>query len=345
MVYVQVASLNRRRSSMRAACLLLLAALAAAPSRAEMVEEIIAWVNGDIITKSDLETEEQVALAEAYRQYTGSQLDEYVAQVRERLLMTLIDNKLLAQRARTIFNLSKMRDALWENFKSQQNIESDDEFRRMLAAQGFSEESFKDRLIEMYAPEEVLNFEVGGRTAVGDEEVSKYYAEHPDQFQLPAEATIREIVLLAEGRSAQNTRRAEAEEVLRRARGDDDFVALVKEVSEAGTGPSGGLLGPLKKGDLNEKLEELAFSLPVGAVSELIEMPYGFHIIKVEERTEERTLSLQEIRDKLEGALDEKKVFEARQEYLTKIRGEADWCVKEGYRDRLPITPPECREL
>ena len=66
---------------LRPACILLAVVPLAIsfPAHAEIVEEIVAWVNGDIITRSEYETEEQLALGDIYRQFTGSELDKQVA--------------------------------------------------------------------------------------------------------------------------------------------------------------------------------------------------------------------------------------------------------------------------
>jgi parvulin-like peptidyl-prolyl isomerase len=117
------------------------------------------------------------------------------------------------------------------------------------------------------------------------------------------------------------------------------------EVSQAGTASSGGMLGTVKKGDLSPRLEEIAFTLPVGSVSELLEMPYGFHIVKVEAREPDRFTPLDEVRDTLRKALENKKFAEERDKFLDKARADAEWCVKPSYRNRLAIPSPECPSL
>jgi len=310
-----------------------------------MVEEIVAWVNGNIITMSDLNEEEKLVTADAYRRLSGKELDKYVEQVRNELLLRLIDNRILVDRAKMLYDMPRMREALYTDFRANQKIKDDAELEQMLAHEGLTLEELKDRLVDLYAPERVLEFEVGGRVAVGDREVDEYYTSHLSEFLVPGEVTVREIVLMADTPDKKAARRDEAAQVRERAAATDDFAAVAQETSQAGTRGGGGLLGPLKRGELAPQLEQLAFTLPVGGVSEVLEMPYGFHILKVESRTEDRFTPLDEVRETLRTALENKKFAEQREEYLKKARANAEWCVKPSYRNRLMIPSPECPSL
>jgi parvulin-like peptidyl-prolyl isomerase len=311
------------------------------PAEAEVIEEIVAWVNGEIITRSELEQEEQSMMSEVYRRYTGEELDEQVRILREELLMQMIDRKVLVDKAATMYDLEKMGDAFYESFKEQQGISDDEELAAALAREGMTMESLRQRLIEMFAPDEVLRYEVGSRVAVSDPELQAYYDEHQEEFRIPAEATIREIVLLAEDEATREQRRAEAEQVrVRVTTGGESFADVARELSEAGTNAEGGLLGPLKRGELSDELEQVAFSLPPGDVSEIIEMPYGFHLCKVESRSESRVPPLEEIGEDLRRWLEDRKYFEQRMAFVTRVRSEAEWCVKPAYADRLPPDIP-----
>jgi len=314
--------------------------------RAEVVEEIVAWVNGEIITRSELEQEEQAMMSEVYRRYTGEELDAQMRVLREELLIQMIDRKILVDKAATMYDMAKMGDAFYDSFKEQQGITDDEELAAALAREGMTMESLRQRLIEMFAPDEVLRYEVGSRVSVSDSELQAYYEEHLEDFRTPAEATIREIVLLAEDDAAKERRRPEAEQVRARVTtGGESFADVAREVSEAGTNTEGGLLGPLKRGELSEQLERVAFELPVGEVSEIVEMPHGLHLCTVESRIESRIPPLDEISEDLRRWMEDRKYFQQRRAFVTKIRSEAEWCVKAAYADRLPPDVPNqpCR--
>ena len=143
-------------------------------------------------------------------------------------------------------------------------------------------------------------------------------------------------MLLAADGSAP-TRRAEAEAILARLNAPDaDFAEIAKEVSEAGTAASGGILGPLKQGELSPQLEEIAFSLEVGKISDILEMPYGIHILTVDSRTDPGKRSFDEVRENIRRALEDRRYISDLDRFLEKARNEADVHVNPKYLDRLP---------
>jgi peptidyl-prolyl cis-trans isomerase SurA len=312
----------------------------AVQTRAELLEEIVAKVNDDIITKSEIEREEQLMVADLYRRFTGAELDREVKNAKARLLQEMIDRKLLIHRATRLYDVDKMKKALLESFMEQQKIKDPKELERLLAQEGMSLEDLERRLVEMAAPGEVIRFEVADRLAVGDAELGAYYEAHLDEFRVPAEATLREIVLLA-GPEAREARRGEAERVRERAAAEGaDFEAVAKEVSEAASAAQGGLIGPFRRGDLARPLEEAAFGLPAGSVSPVLESENGLHILKVESRTEDRVRGLDEVRDGLRVRLEDEKYKKALGEFLKKARGEANIWVDPKYRARYVLEIP-----
>lgn len=318
---------------------LLALATLALPARAEVIEEIVAWVNGDIITKSDMDQEEQTLLSDVYRRYTGPELDAQLKKARAELLDRMIDRKILVQRASRMYDLNKMQASLVDSFKEQQKIKTDEELQRLLAQDGMTLADLKQRLIEMYAPEEIIRFEVVGRLSISDKEVAAYYDAHPEISEVPAKATVREIVLLTTQENRKR-RKEEAEAIRVRATAPGaDFEALAREVSEAGTKANGGLLGTVGKGDLAPELEEAAFGVPVGGVSQVIEMSHGFHLIKVDERAEALKKTLDEMREKIRSDLEQQRYAQALDDYLKKARSESDIVVGDKYKAR--IVPPD----
>jgi len=319
-------------------CLIGLVCFLGSPTvgRSEVVEEIVAVINDDIVTRSDMEEEEQLMIAEAYSRFTGADLDRKVEEIKNNLLMQLIDDKILLAQASARYDMEKMADAYFNAFLDQQNIDSEEEAARLLAQEDMTVESFKRRMLEMFAPDELIRIEVRSRVSVSEGEIEEFYNENPTAFIPAPEVTLREIVLLAETDSAKEARRAEAQQVRQRVLDSGDFEAVAREVSDAGTKDAGGLLGPLGEGDLSPQLEELAFSLPIGEVSELMETPYGFHLVKIESRSSTEPQSLEEIRDGLRQHLEQLRFITELNEFMVDARAQAEWCIKEGYRDKLP---------
>jgi parvulin-like peptidyl-prolyl isomerase len=320
---------------------------AAPPARAELLEDIVAWVNGEIITLSEYEEEEETQTAEAYRRLAGAELDRWVAEGKKGILLDMIDRKILVHHAKALgFDLDKLGDAIFDSFKDQQGVQSDEEFAKMIESEGMTVAAVKRKLIEMYAPQEVIDVEVRKRLAVSDREVQAFYDANQQQFFREASVTFREIVLLADNKERKAERRAEMEAIRERALAGEDFGALASEVSDAGTGSSGGRLGPLPPQDLSPQLAEVAFQIPVGAISEILDTPYGFHLLQIESRTAAEVQPLDAVREKVREFLEERAYRERLQEFMTRVRGESEWCVKQKYQDLLPIpAPTECETL
>jgi parvulin-like peptidyl-prolyl isomerase len=336
------------QSGVRAAVWFLVAisSFAVPTVRAEVIEEIVALVDGDILTKSEYDEQEQVTIQDIYRRFAGEELDRAVTAVRRTLLMDLIDRKILVHRAGRMFDTERMKNVFYESFRDQQQAASDEEFIAMLQREGMTVESLKTKLIDMFAPDEVVRFEVSSRISVADHEVDTYYAEHIDEFRNDDEVELREIVLMADSKAKKAERRAEAEQLHARLTAQD-FAQIAAESSEAGTKSDSGYLGIVKRGDLSEKLEDVAFVLMAGTWSDVLEMPYGFHILYAENRQVGEIKSLEEVRDELRIQLEDNRFSAKLSEFMNKARGESEWCVKAKFVASLPAQHSDkvCEEM
>jgi parvulin-like peptidyl-prolyl isomerase len=242
--------------------------------------------------------------------------------------------------------MEKMGDAYVKMFKQQQGIASDEELARLAEADGMTFKQVRQRLAEMYAPPDIIDMEVINRISVSDREIEGYYEENSQAYLVDGEVTLREIVLLAEDDATRDARRAEAEAIFERSKTTEDFAALAMEVSEAGTAPDGGKIGPVKRADLSERLAEPAFSLPTGSVSPLMETPYGFHFVKVESRMDDHMQSLDDVRQTIRKQLEDRKFRAELEVFMEKARAESEWCVEPKHLALLSLEEsPPCKRL
>jgi len=312
-------------------------------ARGEIVEEIIAWVDGDIITRSDLEREESDLIETVRQRYSGDELRRRLEAVSQTTLLGIIDHKVLHHRGQQLWGSKDIEESYYRDFRQQQGL-SDEEFEQLLAREGLTVERLKRLLSEKFVPDQVREHEVAvSIPGISDLEVRGYYDRHPDEFMAPAEMTLREIVLLAESEADKANRREEAERVRGRAVAED-FAAVAREVSDAQTSLDGGLLGPLQQGDLGETIESYALGMDAGEVSTAIPAPDGFHIIKLESRSEERLIPFDESIDRARKTLQNERYMEQLEAFVEMARGEAEWWVKAEYRDYLPEGVKPTRE-
>src|ERR1700693_3856091 len=152
-------------------------------------------------------------------------------------------------------------------------------------------------------------------TTVGDDALHAYYNSHIDEYKVENRVHVEHILFKTVGKTDAEIAeiRQKAEDVLKKAKSGANFEDLAKKFSEDdATKPKGGDLDWIVEGQTVPEFQQAAFSLPKGAISDLVKTQYGFHIIKVIDHETARTKSLDEVRSSIEPTvLDEKVSAEA----------------------------------
>ena len=183
-------------------------------------------------------------------------------------------------------------------------------------------------VIDNYLADQYLRKVVTADVTIPEEELKKYYTEHEKDFLVPESARVRHIYFEAAKDATPEVKekaKSKAEAVLKQLKDGADFAAVARASSEdAESAAKGGDLGVLTPGKTNSKeFETAAFALKAGETSPVVETPFGYHIIRVDERTEHRTASFDEakdyIRSTLKGQFEQKKA----REFLDKLAKEA----------------------
>ncbi len=190
---------------------LLTAALGTVPrARAEILEEIVAKVNNEIITLTEFEARLELFRQQISRKYSGDDLDAKMEESRDLLLHNMIIESLLVQRGDVILDMEKVRKNLLDDFKKQQKIENDAELDKLLNEQKMTRKDLLDTLVRLSIPQEIINYEVRRKISVSDKEIQAYYDAHRQDFVKPERVTFREIIILFEEVKLESR---EAEEV------------------------------------------------------------------------------------------------------------------------------------
>jgi peptidyl-prolyl cis-trans isomerase D len=141
------------------------------------------------------------------------------------------------------------------------------------------------------------------RAAVLPTEVEKYYRDNEPQWATPAQVRASHILLETEGKDEAAVR-ARAEALLKQIKAGADFAALAnKESEDEVSNTKGGDLDFFGRGRMVKEFEDVAFSLPVGQVSDVVKSSFGFHIIKVTDKKPESRKSLDEVRQQITDQL------------------------------------------
>jgi peptidyl-prolyl cis-trans isomerase SurA len=293
--------------------------LATAPARAEIVERIVAKVNGDIITLSEFQTR-QVQEAQAAR-VDPDNLQAYLRDNNARILNEAIDDLLLYQRAEdTGLKLPPSAiNQMIEDIKKEHKIASEEQFQEQLAREGMTLDELKRQMERSVLRQQVLRRDLESKVMVTDAEVRAEYDARKERFSQAATVSLREILVKGDDDAAAARALALAE----RARAGEDFAALARSSSAASSKASGGDLGKLSRGELNADLEKVAFALPAGSVSDPIRSGDGWRILKVEEKSEASVTPFDTVKDNLRRALTDRKMGKEMDGYLVGLREKA----------------------
>ena len=310
------------------------------PNAGRTVEEIIARVNNEIITKSEYEkarnSAEEDARQDCQGKCTPEQLRAEIDQRQKTSLRDLIDQSLLVQRAKDMGvnvepELIKRLDAI----RTQNKIESMEELEKAVTAQGMNWEDFKNNIRSTLLTQRVISNEVGSHITISDEEISKYYQAHKAEYVRPEQVALREIEVSTQGKRPEEIPdlKKKAETTLQRIKDGEDFGEMAKRFSDSNTKAQGGFLGMYKRGELSKELEDKVFKMKKNELTEVTETKQGFLILQVLEHYDEGEQSLakvkNEIMDKLYGA----RMEPAMREYLKTLREQSFVVIKPGYVD------------
>ncbi|MEE8586396.1 MAG: peptidylprolyl isomerase [Acidobacteriota bacterium] len=309
-------------------------------SQEVILDEIVAKVNTEIITMTDLRDEERKLRVSVDAQFQDPQAQqaEFDKQ-RYELLRNLILNKIIIQRAEELGMLANIENDVSSAVQSilqDNNIPDLDAFRRILQQQGTNYEEYRTGLRERYIIQAMQQQFVYSKVTILTEEVEQYYQENIDRFTELPEVRVAEILFLTQGKNKQAVR-TRAEDLLARLRAGEAFEDLARQYSEGPTADQGGELGTFKQGQMAEKLEGVAFSLQQGQFSDWAEMDYGLVILKLLSKKEARPRPLEEVRDEVSRILQAQKVGPYLKTFLDDLIAQSYVYISSKYRGQFNL--------
>jgi peptidyl-prolyl cis-trans isomerase SurA len=317
---------------------LLLAVGMGSAADARIVEQIIAKVNGEIVTSGEIEQTRKQLEAELRRQgMNGDQLEEAMKEREEHILRDQIDQLLLVQRGKDLsINVDAEVSKQLASIQLENKIDDPDKFQQWIREQsGMSYEDFRDQMKNSMLTRRVIGQEVSSRINIPRAEVEKYYEEHKDEFMREDRVFLREILISTEGKTGEELEAAEkkAKDVHERAQRGEKFGELARDNSDAVTARNYGELGSFTRGQLRKDIEDFVFNASRGDVTDLIKLDNGYLIIKVEERHSKGLASLDEVYNEVMEKLYMPQFQPAIRQFLTRLRQDAFLEIREGYVD------------
>jgi peptidyl-prolyl cis-trans isomerase SurA len=351
---------------MKKLCLILVA-LACLPALAvgQVVEEIIARVNNQIITRSEFERSKD-QLREEVKQQDPNNPDKAFADHEKDILRDLMDQQLLLDKGKDLgitgdTDLIKSLDQMRKDMK----LDSLEALEKEATKQGISWEDFKQNKRNQIITQKVIGEEVGGKLSINKEEEQKFYDDHKSEMEQPEYIRLSEILVApkpgtpsiapltdssastaaaqppadeaakatTDDAAALHAAEAKANDLLKQIRDGASFEDIAKKNSDGPSAADGGALGMFKRGQLAKELEDRTFAMKAGDVTDVIRTKQGYVILKVVDHQQAGIPPMKDVLPKIMDALYYQKLQPALRAYLTKLREDAYIDVKTGYTD------------
>jgi peptidyl-prolyl cis-trans isomerase SurA len=324
---------------MKSKMLLAALVLAAVTSlRAEIIEQILVKVNGEIFTKSDLEQRQVAALRQKGQAIdlksdpNNVQLRKALDEVTPQLIVDAVDEMVIVQRGKELgYKLSDEQfKSVVDGIRKENRVEPAEQFKAALKSEGMTMADLRRNLERQMIFQRVQQNEVLAKIGVTDDEARKYYDAHLNEFTTPPTVTLREILVAVAGDAkglnvaADDAAKAKAEAIRARVLpGHESFEIVAAAVSESPSKANAGLIGPLSVNDISPDLRKLIEGMKTGDVSELIRTPRGYQILKLETISPAQTMTLEQAREQIsERVFTDKRKAEF-QKYVEKLRTQA----------------------
>ena len=304
-----------------AAVLAALAALApACPlSAAEIVNRILIHVNSRIITQSQFDTRLDQNIKESGAPPNAAALEALKKSVMEEL----VNEALLEDRAKELDLITtdqEIEDQI-KRLKEQNNVKTDEEFAKSLAASGLTVDRLREQLRHSQTLQRVVGREVQAKVDLSDDALRLIYEREKETWRIPEKAHLAEILISNGDDPALAAKRAkEASDLLK---GGAKFETVVRDFSDGGTKGRGGDLGTVARGELAADIDKAVFSIPVGSVSDPIQTKFGWHLVKVLEKMPVSYKPFNDVKADLLKREQDTQFQKKLAEYLDKLKREA----------------------
>jgi peptidyl-prolyl cis-trans isomerase SurA len=329
------------------------------PMRAEILEQVLVKVNGEIITKTELEAKQITALRERLNSPVNAEamksdeaLKKALLEVTPDLLVNAVDELLLAQLGREKgYTLTDETFQKWlADMRKTNKLEDDKRFQAALAQEGMTMDALRKQVERQFLLTRVQQDEVGQKLQITEEEARQYYLANKNEFVEPASVTLREIFIEVptttvageEGVNvgAEDEAKKEADAARARVAAGEDFGKVAAEVSDSPSKANGGLIGPLPLADVSDALRKTLESMKPGDVTQPARNARGFQVLKLEAMTAADPQPFDAVRDLVADKVYEARAQSEMRKFLARIRSQAiiEWKnqdLKKLYEQRI----------
>jgi peptidyl-prolyl cis-trans isomerase SurA len=300
-------------------------------SAAQVEDGIVAIVNSDLIMLSEMKREFAPERERILKEYRGDALARRLKTAEYMALTSMIERKLQLQEA-------KVRSVTVTDQEAQQAI------RQMKQQGGALDETNPEdikKAREQLILLRIVDREVRGGVMVAESDMKRYFQEHRDRFALSEEYTLSQILIRPRSPDNTDEAREKVREVMARLKQGESFEDLALRFSDGPNASQGGHLGLVRQGELLPGIERTIATLVPGGISDVIETPEGFHIVRLEDKKPKQYRPYEQVRAEIQGLVFQQKMEDVFQAWLENLKNKAYIEIKfESALSRPPTTAP-----
>jgi peptidyl-prolyl cis-trans isomerase SurA len=280
---------------------------------AHMVDRIVAVVNTEVITLSELKAEIEPEEKRMKDKYKGPELQRRLQQVEYAGLTRMIERKLQMQLART-----KGVDVTDDELKrAMQELQRQGE--KIDDANPEEQKQIKEQLTLL----KVVDREVRSGIMVSEKELQKYFEAHMNRFALPAEYRLSHILIMPRSRESAKDVLKRATAVYEALRKGADFADLALRQSDGADATRGGSLGFVRQGELLPSIERAVAQLEPGQISELVETPPGWQVLRVDEKKPPQFRPFAEVKNEIQNLVYQQKSEDVYRVWMAELKNKS----------------------
>ena len=301
------------------------AAAPLADAKSITIERIVAKINEEIVTLSELQDFIKGEMGELRKRFKGENLENRRRELELTALDLLVEQKLVLQSAKSagVAVGDKELESAVQSVLDKNGI-TIEKLTQSLRFRGSSIEAFRDKIRKSLLVRKIEGREVSFSLSVNEEEIVSYYKANDDQFRIGEARHIRQIFfpVAKKGlKSEDEAQRGKAEAAHQAAvQGGQPFAGVAKKFSKGPAAPRGGDLGFIKKGEIFPEFEKIVFSLPVGKISNVVRTRVGYHVIQVLKKRPGKVIPIDQVSGKIRSHLYAQKQAKRRREWLAELK-------------------------
>ncbi len=306
----------------------ILLAAGSAWAQEQLVDRVVAVVNDEAITQSELDVFLRPIYEALEKQYQGEELMHQLHQIRLKLLNQVIEDRLVFQEAKTRGILVDEAEIDERVSELESRFPSEVEFNKMLHEQGVTLSQIREKYQREITIRRLHDMEIRARVVVSPQEIEDFYKNRKSELAEEEKVKLRSFTLrkseetVQKGTTDENAKK-KLESIRERIEKGEGFDKLARESSEDPHASEGGEIGWVKRGEMLPAIDEIIFKLKAKELSPVLETSAGYHVFMVEEKVVSEIPTFEKARDKIQEILFREEAVERFKEWMNELKARA----------------------